>query len=72
MMKGDVKDSGALARREGKGERAIRTALSLAFVAPAMVRGAVEGRLPRGVGIANLAGLPLAWSEQRGLIEALA
>ncbi|MGA2794414.1 MAG: recombinase family protein [Roseiarcus sp.] len=72
MMKGDVKDVGALARREAKSERAIRTTLSLAFLAPAIVRGAIEGRLPRGVGISNFEDLPLAWSEQRSLIEALA
>ncbi len=72
MMKGDAKDIGALVRREGKSERAIRTTLSLGFLAAHIVRGAIEGRLPRGVGISNFEDLPLAWSEQRSLIEALA
>jgi site-specific DNA recombinase len=38
----------SLALREGKTERSIRMRLSLAFLAPDIVKAAIEGRLPRG------------------------
>jgi site-specific DNA recombinase len=38
--------------------------LSLAFLAPEIVKAAVEGRLPRGFGLKRLVGLPMVWSEQ--------
>jgi hypothetical protein len=38
--------------------------ISLAFLAPNLVQAAVEGRLPRGVGIANLRDAPAEWSLQ--------
>jgi site-specific DNA recombinase len=41
----------SLASREGKTERSIRMTLSLAFLAPEIVKAAVEGRLPRGFGL---------------------
>ena len=53
-----------IAAREGKTERSIRMTLSLAFLAPAIVEAAIEGRLPRGFGITRLADAPMAWSAQ--------
>jgi site-specific DNA recombinase len=53
-----------LASREGKTERSIRMTLSLAFLAPDIVKAAVEGRLPRGYGLKRLIDLPLAWPDQ--------
>jgi hypothetical protein len=38
--------------------------LSLAFLAPEIVKAAVEGRLPRGYGLKRLVDLPMAWSDQ--------
>ena len=38
--------------------------ISLAFPAPDLVKAAVEGRLPRGVGIERLRDLPSEWSWQ--------
>ena len=38
--------------------------ISLAFLAPKLVQAAVDGCLPRGVGIANLRDAPAAWSLQ--------
>jgi site-specific DNA recombinase len=38
--------------------------ISLAFLAPNLVQAAVEGRLPRGVGIANLRDASAEWSLQ--------
>ncbi len=54
----------SLAIRQGKTERSIRMTLSLAFLAPALVKAAIEGRLPRGFGVARLVDLPMAWSDQ--------
>jgi site-specific DNA recombinase len=54
----------SLASREGKSERSIRMTLSLAFLAPEIVKAAVEGRLPRGFGLKRLVDLPMAWPDQ--------
>jgi site-specific DNA recombinase len=54
----------SLASREDKSERSIRMTLSLAFLAPDIVKAAVEGRLPRGLGLKRLVDLPMAWSDQ--------
>ena len=54
----------SLVLREGKTERSIRMTLSLAFLAPDIVKAAVEGRLPRGFGLKRLVDLPMAWSDQ--------
>jgi len=46
--------------------------ISLAFIAPSLVQAAVEGRLPRGIGVASLRDAPAEWSLQfarLGLIE---
>jgi hypothetical protein len=53
-----------IAAREHKSERSIRMTLSLAFVAPSIVAGAIEGRLPRGFGTKRLMDLPIVWSHQ--------
>ena len=37
---------------------------SLAFLAPNLVKAAVEGRLPRGIGIERLRDPPAEWSRQ--------
>jgi site-specific DNA recombinase len=44
--------------------RQINMTLSMAFLAPAIVKAAIEGRLPRGIGIAQLRDAPPTWSEQ--------
>ena len=54
----------SLASREGKTVRSIRMTLSVAFLAPEIVKAAVEGRLPRGFGLKRLADLPMAWPDQ--------
>jgi site-specific DNA recombinase len=53
-----------LAVRERKSERSIRMTLSLAFLAPDLVKAAIEGRLPRGFNRTRLVDLPMLWSEQ--------
>jgi site-specific DNA recombinase len=54
----------SLALREGKTERSIRMTLALAFLAPDIVKAAVDGRLPRGYGLKRLVDLPMAWLDQ--------
>jgi site-specific DNA recombinase len=53
-----------LASREARTVRWIRMTLSLAFLAPEIVKAAVEGRLPRGFGLKRLVDLPTAWPDQ--------
>jgi len=38
--------------------------LTSAFLAPEIVKAAIDGRLPRGVGISRLSDLPASWREQ--------
>jgi hypothetical protein len=45
--------------------------ISLAFLAPDLVRAAIEGRLPRGIGIARLRDAPAEWSRQRAMLGLL-
>jgi len=54
----------SIAAREKKTERSIRMTMSLAFLSPALVKAAIDGRLPRGFGIKRLMDLPMAWSDQ--------
>jgi site-specific DNA recombinase len=44
--------------------RSIRMTLSLTFLAPEIVKAAVQGRLPRGFGLKRLVDLPMAWLDQ--------
>ena len=53
-----------LALREKRSVRSTAMLLSLAFLAPALVQGIAENRLPRGIGLTRLADLPSDWSEQ--------
>ena len=54
----------AIALREGKTDRSIRMTMSLAFLAPDIVKAAIDGRLPRGFGLKRLIDLPMAWPDQ--------
>jgi site-specific DNA recombinase len=54
----------SLAARAGKTERWIRRTISLAFLSPALVKAAIDGRLPRGFGVKRLMDLPMAWPDQ--------
>src|SRR5271154_374203 len=58
----------SIASREDKSERSIRMTMSLAFLAPEIVKAAVEGRLPRGFGLKRLVDLPMAWPDQWGAL----
>ena len=68
MMSGAIADTDAIAAREAISERAVRSMLSLAFLAPDIVEAAADGTLPRGFGLSRLTDLPPAWHDQRRLL----
>ena len=49
------------AKRERCSVRKVNMTISLAFLAPDLVRAAIDGRLPHGMGVARLADLPAEW-----------
>src|SRR5215831_8201206 len=53
-----------LAQREQCTVRQVNLTLSLAFLAPQLVKAAVEGRLPRGINIERLRDPDAEWSRQ--------
>ena len=53
-----------IAAREGCSMRKVNMTISLAFLAPNLVKAAIEGRLPHGMGVARLCDLPAEWSRQ--------
>jgi site-specific DNA recombinase len=53
-----------LCARENCSVRQVNMTISLAFLAPNLVKAALEGRLPRGVGIERLRDSPTEWSQQ--------
>jgi DNA invertase Pin-like site-specific DNA recombinase len=53
-----------IAARHKCSRRHVNMTISMAFIAPSLVKAAIEGRLPRGIGIANLRDAPAEWSRQ--------
>jgi DNA invertase Pin-like site-specific DNA recombinase len=53
-----------IAARHKCSVRHVNMTISMAFIAPALVTAAVEGRLPRGIGVASLRDAPAEWSRQ--------
>jgi hypothetical protein len=58
----------SIAKRENCSVRKVNMTISLAFLAPDLVRAAVEGRLPHGMGVTRLADLPVEWSRQHHVL----
>jgi site-specific DNA recombinase len=44
--------------------RKVNMTISLAFLAPDLVKAAIGGRLPHGLGVARLCDMPAEWSRQ--------
>jgi site-specific DNA recombinase len=57
-----------IAAREACSKRHVSMTISLAFLAPSLVKAALDGRLPRGIGVARLVDAPVAWSRQHQLL----
>jgi hypothetical protein len=64
IVSGLVTDVEEIAARENCSSRQVNMTISLAFLAPDLVRAAVEGRLPRGIGVERLRDAPPEWSRQ--------
>jgi hypothetical protein len=64
ILSGSVSDAEQIALREQCSVRHVNMTISLAFLAPKLVRAAVEGRLPRGINIERLRDAPAEWSRQ--------
>ena len=64
VVSGRVTTVAELCTREKCSVRQVNMAISLAFLAPNLVKAAVEGRLPRGIGIERLRDPPTEWSRQ--------
>jgi hypothetical protein len=58
----------SIAGREGCTTRKINMTISLAFLAPDLVKAAIDGQLPHGMGVARLADLSAEWSRQRKML----
>ena len=64
IISGSVTDAEQVALRERCSVRHVNMTISLAFLAPKLVRAAVEGRLPRGINIERLRDAPVEWNRQ--------
>jgi site-specific DNA recombinase len=57
-----------IAIREECSVRKVNMTISLAFLAPDLVKAAIDGRLPRGIGFVRLTDLPAEWSKQHQML----
>jgi site-specific DNA recombinase len=58
----------SIAVRERCSIRKVNMTISLAFLAPDLIKAAIEGRLPHGMGVARLSDLPAEWSRQHQML----
>jgi site-specific DNA recombinase len=65
LIEGQVQDINALARKQGVSEKTVRSTLSLAFLAPDIIQAAIDGKLPRSLGVTQMTDLPMDWTAQR-------
>jgi DNA invertase Pin-like site-specific DNA recombinase len=64
VISGRVTTVAQLCTREKCSVRQVNMTISLAFLAPNLVKAAVEGRLPRGIGVERLRDPPTEWPHQ--------
>jgi site-specific DNA recombinase len=64
LVTGAVTDTTEIAIRERCSVRSVTMTVSLAFLAPSLVKAALQGTLPRGIGYARLCDLPAEWPRQ--------
>jgi site-specific DNA recombinase len=64
LVSGQTKSPEEIAEREHCSVRKVNMTISLAFLAPALVRTAIEGSLPRGITASRLYDPLVGWSEQ--------
>ncbi len=68
LMTDPTANTQSIAAREGCTVRKINMTISLAFLAPDLVKAAIDGRLPHGMGVARLCDLPAEWSRQHQML----
>jgi len=64
IVSGSVTNIEQIATRHKCSVRQVNMTISLAFLAPDLVKAAVEGCLPRGIGVERLRDAPAEWSRQ--------
>jgi site-specific DNA recombinase len=64
IVSGSVINIEQIATRQKCSMRQVNMTISLAFLAPDLVKAAVEGRLPRGIGVERLRDAAAEWSRQ--------
>jgi site-specific DNA recombinase len=65
LVTGRIENIDALAARDGRSARSVSMLLSLAFLAPGLVKAIIDHQMPRGIGLAQLVNLPMEWDLQR-------
>jgi DNA invertase Pin-like site-specific DNA recombinase len=64
LVSGAASRTQDIAKRHKCSPRHVEMTISLAFLAPVLVKAAVEGRLPRGIGVERLRDASAEWSQQ--------
>ena len=64
LIAGTVTNVEQIATREKCSIRQVNRTITLAFIAPTLVQAAVDGRLPRGIGVASVRDFPAEWTRQ--------
>ena len=64
LMTDPTANTESIADREGCSVRRVNMTISLAFLAPDLVKAAIHGRLPHGMGVVRLSDMPAEWSRQ--------
>ena len=68
IVAGTVTNVEQIAARDKCSIGQVNMMISLAFLAPDLVKAAVEGRLPRGIGVTRLRDAPAEWSRQYAML----
>lgn len=68
IVSGKTASIGQIANRERCSARQVNLTISLAFLSPVLVQAAVDGKLPRGVGVARLRDAPADWAAQHKML----
>jgi hypothetical protein len=68
LITGTIPNVEQIAQRETCSIRQVNRTITLAFLAPRLVQAAVDGRLPRGIGVASLRDFPVEWKRQHEIL----
>ena len=68
IVSGSAANIEQIATRQKCSVRQVNMTISLAFLAPELMKAAVEGRLPRGIGVTRLRDAPAEWSRQYAML----